>query len=679
MCGIAGIVGARSRVSVEASLRSMLEAQFHRGPDDGGSTVMSVRGGTVGLGNRRLAIQDLSPLGHQPMVSQATGDVLVYNGEIYNAPALRDLLKTEGLEFQGHSDTEVLLRAYERWGTECLSRLRGMFAFALWDARRTRLVIARDPMGIKPLYYAAKEGSWFAFASEVRALLQSGLPDSRIDRRSLAGYLAYGAVQEPLTIYEGIFSLPRGCWQERDDRGNVTAGERYWQLPFPEASQRARHLTDVVEEGRGILQESVRRHLLSDVKVGLFLSSGLDSTALLGLTPGKHNIDAFTVSFPDHPEYNEVLAAKVAAERFGVRHHECPVSDSTALVWIHKALESMDQPSMDGFNSYIVSRAVREHGIAVALSGLGGDEVFGGYELFHRVPRIYNALSWLVPFPESVRTTAAWLATAFTNDTVRQKAHEIAKVNPGLIGLYFRQRRLIGDSAMQAFGFQAGTLSLSEDFQVPELQYTGCYVPADLLSSVARLDASFYLANILLRDSDVFGMANSLEIRVPFLDRDLIDWAFRLPGDVVLPKGAPLKHLLRKICAEVYGQLPVASSKRGFVVPISAWLRGPLREVMETSLGTLRDSGLLDTAGIDDVEEIFRREPDTQVWSRLWALVTLGSWLGTQHAGAPGMKLVPDVSPEFVPEAPKPNNSVLEFTVIEMPPRETAVSSTGTQ
>ena len=635
MCGIAGIVGALSPGRVDGPLRSMLDAQLHRGPDDGGLRLIPVRGGTVGLGNRRLAIQDLSPLGHQPMVNEATGDVLVYNGEIYNAPALRDLLKTDGLQFQGHSDTEVLMRAYERWGTECLTRLRGMFAFALWDARRSCLVIARDPMGIKPLYYAAKKESWFVFASEVRALLQSRLLDSRIDRRSLAGYLAYGAVQEPLTIYEGIFSLPRGCWQELDDHGNLVAEGRYWQFPPPEQSQRRRRLADIVDEGHGILQESVRRHLLSDVRVGLFLSSGLDSIALLGLTPEKHNIDAFTVSFPDHPEYNEALAANVAAERFGVRYHECPVSDSTALHWIHKALECMDQPSMDGFNSYIVSRAVREHGIAVALSGLGGDEVFGGYDLFRRVPRNFRSMTWLSPFPESVRTTAAWFATAFANDTVRQKAHEIAKVNPGLIGLYFRHRRLIGDSGLEAFGLYAKGLRLSDDFQVPELQYQGCYVPADLLSSVARLEAAFYLQNILLRDSDVFGMANSLEIRVPFLDRDLIEWAFRLPGDVLLPKGAPLKYLLRQICAEVYGKLPVASSKRGFVIPMSDWLRGPLRDIAEESLRTLHDSGLLDPTGIDDVQELFRREPDSPAWSRLWALVTLGFWLESQRSAPP--------------------------------------------
>jgi len=635
MCGIAGIAGALSPNEVNRAVRAMLDAQLHRGPDDGGSTVISVGGATVGLGNRRLSIQDISPMGHQPMVNEATSDILVYNGEIYNAPALRDLLKADGFQFLGHSDTEVLLRAYERWGIECLKHLRGMFAFALWDASRSRLVIARDPMGIKPFYYAEKKDNWFVFASEVRALLQSKLLDPRIGRRSLAGYLAYGAVQEPLSIYEGIFSLPRGSWQERDANGNVVAGGSYWQFPPPEQSQRNRRLTDVVGEGRGILLESVRRHLLSDVRVGLFLSSGLDSTALMGLTPKNHNLEAFTVSFPDHPEYNETLAARAAAAHFDVPFHDCPVSDSTALHWIHNALNCMDQPSMDGFNSYIVSRAVHEKGIVVGLSGLGGDEIFGGYSLSHRVPRNYRAMTWLSPFPESARTTAAWFATIFRNDIVRQKAHEIAKVNPGLIGLYFRHRRLVADAGLQAFGLCAKDLNLSDDFQVPELQYQGCYLPADLSSSVARLDAAFYMQNILLRDSDVFGMANSLEIRVPFLDRDLIEWAFRLPGDVVLPKRAPTKFLLRQICSDVYGRLPIASSKRGFVIPISEWMRGPLREIVEESLGTLHDSGLIDPAGINEVQELFRREPDSPAWSRLWALVTLGFWLRSQLLASP--------------------------------------------
>lgn len=360
------------------------------------------------------------------------------------------------------------------------------------------------------------------------------------------------------SIYEGIFSLPRGSWQEGDERGNVLKSGTYWEFPAPEESERDRRLEDVVHEGRGILKESICRHLLSDVRVGLFLSSGLDSTALLGMIPEKENLDAFTVSFPDHPEYNETATASIAAKRSGVPYHICQVSDNTALEWIQKALDSMDQPSMDGFNSYVVSRAVREKGIVVGLSGLGGDEVFGGYNLSHRVPRNYHTMTWLSPFPESVRTTAAWFATVFCNETVKQKAYEIAKVNPGLIGLYFRHRPLIADAGLEAFGLNAKDLNLSEDFQVPELRYRGCYVPADLSSSVSRLDAAFYLQNILLRDSDVFGMANSLEIRVLFLDSDLVEWAFRLPGDVLLPKRAPLKYLLRKICADVYRELPIA-------------------------------------------------------------------------------------------------------------------------
>jgi asparagine synthase (glutamine-hydrolysing) len=635
MCGIAGIVGALSSSDVNEAVRAMTDAQLHRGPDDGGSTVISVAGAFVGLGNRRLAIQDLSPLGHQPMVNEATGDILVYNGEIYNAPTLRNRLKADGFEFRGHSDTEILLRAYERWGTECLKFLRGMFAFALWDFRRARLIIARDPMGLKPLYYAEKRGQWFVCASEVRALLQSQLLDARIDRRALAGYLAYGGIQEPLSVYEGIFSLPRGTWQERDERGNVMASGKYWDFSAPQLSQRDRRLEEVVDEGRGILKESIRRHLLSDVRVGLFLSSGLDSIALLGMLPEKENVDAFTVSFPDHPEYNESRTAGIAAERFGVSYHNCEVSDNTALNWIRKALDSMDQPSMDGFNSYIVSRAVREKGIVVALSGLGGDEVFGGYNLFHRVPRHYHAMTLLSPFPASVRTTAARVATVLRNETVKQKAYEIAKVNPGLIGLYFRHRRLIADASLETLGLTAKNLNLSDDFQVPELQYRGCYVPSDLFSSVARLDAAFYLQNILLRDSDVFGMANSLEIRVPFLDSDLVEWAYRLPGDVLLPKRAPLKYLLRKICADVYRGLPIATSKRGFVIPISVWLRGPLQEVAEESLRSLHESGLLDPTGIDEIKKTFHREPNSPVWSRLWALVTLGFWLQTQRSAPP--------------------------------------------
>jgi asparagine synthase (glutamine-hydrolysing) len=634
MCGIAAILGAMPTEQVEVSLRAMLDAQFHRGPDDGGWVVIPTARSVLGLGNRRLAIQDVSPLGHQPMHNDDTGDLLVYNGEIYNAPELRVLLDSEGYRFRGHSDTEILLRAYEHWGIECLDRLRGMFAFAVWDARRSRLVIARDHLGIKPLYYSCNE-RWFVCASEVRALIQSGLVSSDINRRALAGYLAYGGVQEPLTICENVYSLARGSWREMDCTGKTVGEGTYWRFPPVQQSARERSLPDIVEEGRALLQQSVRRHLLSDVRLGIFLSSGLDSTAVLGLSRDQNRIepvDAFTVTFPDQPRYNERDLARAAAARFSARFHECPVSDSTALSWIGSALRHMDQPSMDGFNTYIVARAVHERGIVVALSGLGGDEIFGGYNLFRRVPRTYAVMSWLSLLPRPMRVIAAKLATILTSQVARHKAKEIAVLDTGLIGLYFQYRRLVSNFGLGMLGLDAKTLDLSEDFQVRDFRYEDCYVSADHVASVGRMDASFYLQNILLRDSDVFGMANSLEIRVPFLDRDLVEWAFRLPGDVLLPRKVPLKYLLRKICADLYAESQIRQPKRGFAIPWAAWLRGPLRELMEDNLRFLRSSALLDPAGIDVLRKLFSREPGGPAWSRVWALVTLAHWLKTRPA-----------------------------------------------
>jgi asparagine synthase (glutamine-hydrolysing) len=631
MCGIAAILGATPADQVEVSLRAMLDAQRHRGPDDSGRAVVPMTRSVLGLGNRRLAIQDISPLGHQPMHNEDTGDLLVYNGEIYNAPQLKGILEGDGYHFRGHSDTEILLRAYERWGVECLDRLRGMFAFAVWDARRSRLVIARDHLGIKPLYYSCNEHG-FVCASEIRALVQSGLVSSDIDRRALAGYLAYGGVQEPLTIFENVYSLPRGSWREIDCTGKVVAEGKYWRFPCIQQSVSARAQPNVVEEGRELLQQSVRRHLISDVRLGIFLSSGLDSAAILGLSRDQNRtepLDAFTVTFPDQPGYNEREQARDAASRFGSPFSECQVTDGVALDWIGDALDCMDQPSMDGFNTYIVARAVRERGIVVALSGLGGDEIFGGYSLFRRVPLAYNAMSVLSPLPRAMRVTAARLATLGRNRIARHKAREIVVSDPGLIGLYFQYRRLFSDLGLNMLGFNAKELGLSEDFQVRDLRYDDSFVPSDHVASVGRLDASFYLQNILLRDSDIFGMANSLEIRVPFLDRDLVEWAFRLPSSVLLPRKAPLKHLLRKMCVDLYTGVQVRQPKRGFTLPFSIWMQGPLREIVEENIRFLRSSALVDPAGIDSLQKLRRLEPRGPTWSRVWALATLGHWLRT--------------------------------------------------
>ena len=634
MCGIAALLGDLPSDQIETSLRGMLDAQAHRGPDDTGSVLIPTGGAMLGLGSRRLAIQDISALGHQPMRNENTGDVLVYNGEIYNAPELKAMLQSAGYCFRGHSDTEVLLRAYEQWGVDCLDRLRGMFAFALWDARCSRLLMARDHFGIKPLYYATGEG-WIACASEVQALTHCGLIAAEVDQRALAGYLAYGGVQEPLTIIANVFALPRGSWKEFDPAGNVTAGGRYWQFPRLRRSAEVQPLSEIVEEGRVLLQRAVKRHLLSDVRIGVFLSGGLDSTAIVGLARNReegHSIEAFTVSFPDRPGEDESGAAQATAERFGVLFNKCQVSDSTALRWMADALERIDQPSMDGFNTYVVARAAREQGIVVALSGLGGDEIFGGYNLFRRVPLTYDAMSFLNPLPMSMRMAFCAVGTTFFSKVARHKAAEMIAADPGLIGIYFHYRRLLSDSSLRSLGITSQELGLSEDLQLRDLRYEDSYLQADHLSSVGRLDASFYLQNVLLRDSDVFGMANSLEIRVPFLDRDLSEWAFSLPGSQLLPRGAPLKYLLRQICADLYTRKQLRQRKRGFTLPLGSWLRGPLRELMNENLRFLQSTALLDPSGINLVRASFEAEPNGPAWSRVWALVTLGSWMRKQQS-----------------------------------------------
>jgi len=630
MCGIAGILAPLPPAEVRKRIRAMLDAQVHRGPDDEGLAVVVQPKATFGLGSRRLAILDLSPLGHQPMHDPDTGDVLVYNGEIYNSPELREELEGRGHAFRGRSDTEVLLRAYESWGIDCLERLRGMFALALWDARRKRLVLARDHLGIKPLYYGRSSSGAVVWASEVRAALASGLLPFRVDPRGLVGYLAYGAAQEPLTLVEGLRMVAPGTLVELDAAGHEVSTRSYWILPRPETGPAA---GDVIERGQMLLQRAVKRHLLSDVPLGVFLSSGLDSTAVAGLANrAGGGIHSFTVSFPDDPDLDEGPRAREIARRLGTTHHECRVDRETAVDWTQRFLERMDQPTMDGLNTYMVSRAVRDAGIVVALSGQGGDEVFGGYRTFFEVRRWRRRLRiarWLAP-PARVRL--ARLAASRLARVVREKFGDMARVGDDFIGLFFQYRRLLSDGDLAALWTDGLPRGLDPTLVPEEARPSRHLIPGDAAASVRLLETDFYLRNILLRDGDAFGMANSMEIRVPFLDRDVIDWALRLPGAVFLP-GTESKPLLRSLCRDLYDEAQLGMPKRGFSPPLSIWMRGPLRDLVDSSLRQLERTGLLRGSGLELVARAFFDEPESAAWSRLWALVVLGAWLERVGAG----------------------------------------------
>ncbi len=457
MCGIAGLIAPGAEPTL-AALRPMVRALVHRGPDDAGEALLPFGRLSLALGHRRLSILDLSSAGHQPIVHPRTGDVLIFNGEIYNFRSLREELAGLGEQFIGHGDSEVLLHALGRWYTGALPKLRGMYAFAFYQAASQRLLLARDPAGIKPLYISQTEDR-LLFASEVRAVLASGLVEPEFDRRGAAGFLAYGAVQHPFTLIRGVHSLAPGSWQDfsPSETGIRASSPRaFWDYPMPGPAPTS---MDAVDTVRRLVEDAVEDHLISDVPVGVFLSSGLDSTIIAGVA-ARHSpaLRSFTVSTAGLNETGEAPQAEETARRFGLNHQTIPLPaaelERAFLPW----LEALDQPSIDGFNVYLITRAVRAEGIKVALSGLGGDELFGGYPSFRDVPRLRKLLRTVRWLPSSARRALAWLGSPRKSVSVRRKLGDMLGGNASLLSLYFQRRRAMSDGQLASLGLHAGAV-----------------------------------------------------------------------------------------------------------------------------------------------------------------------------------------------------------------------------
>lgn len=639
MCGIAGAFSPRPRRALEAA-STMSGLLVHRGPDDDGLWSAEVPAGEVAFGFRRLAIQDLSPAGHQPMVHGPTGLSIVFNGEVYNFQALREELTALGATFRSRGDTEVVLEAYARWGVAAFARLSGMFAIAIFDPRAKTLTLARDAMGIKPLYYGFGPDG-FAFASELRALRASGFIDPATDRRALATFLAYGAVAAPLTMLKHARLLEPGCFATLDlshwpPSALSLREKRFWAIPKP--VRPAPPEPEVRAEMAARLREAVRTHLISDVPVGVFLSSGIDSTAVATLAAELRggDVDTFTVSFEGSGSLDEGPVAAATAARLGTRHHNVTVPEHKVVPLAEKWMHSVDQPTFDGLNTYLVSQAVRERGIVVALSGLGGDEIFGGYPSFREVPRLRRyarATSWI---PSGLRAAAVDLLLAGRSDAQRRKGRDLAThTRTTLRSLYFRRRRLLSDAEVQDLGFDARELDLDDDFLPPESFPDRWTWPDEFPFSALRvLESRFYMGNMLLRDTDVFGMAHGLEVRVPLLDRSVIDYALTLPGEAWVDTDGPNKPLL----VEAVGNIPpdiVRLAKRGFGLPQARWMDGPLRELFVDAFDRVVGSGLVETAAARQVWTDFQRDREGPTWSRAWGMGVLGRWLaafGESHA-----------------------------------------------
>jgi asparagine synthase (glutamine-hydrolysing) len=638
MCGIAGIIGRLDEEN-HAALARMSDAMIHRGPDAGGTWVSApdARGWGALLAHRRLSILDLSPAGAQPMIDPVTGHVMAFNGEIYNFGDLRRRLEAEGQEFKSTGDTAVMLRALGLHGPAAVHWLRGMFAFACWDPKQRRLLMARDPLGIKPLYLARSSdpsAGWaIAFASELRALLASGLLGAlQLDPWAVASSVWNGFVVGPGTAVKGVDLLWSGRLLEFDGTGKEVRREDFWQVPD-------RAPDPIMDEDglAAILEEGLRLHLASDVPLAVFLSGGVDSSVMANLAQrvAQSPIHTFTLAFEEQ-ELNEGPIARRIAAAIGTQHHEVVLTEGHFVENLETALDSLDQPSFDGLNAYYMSQAIRTAGFTVALSGTGGDELFGGYASYRDLPVLHRWSRRVVQVPRGLQVAAAKLATwpwcrsggAVPPQTRWAKLSEMVRHGDDLLALYQLAYALFLP------GFQCELLApgfaeaLADGLPLAMRERVTAETRARTpLSAISVLEHRLFLGERLLRDNDVASMACSLEQRVPLVDQVLFETVDRLPDQArYRPLGQ--KAILRRIGLRGLDPALFERPKSGFVLPFDRWIRRGLKDVMDR---TLRDSQAVAPAGLDPtaVERLwaaFLAGAPGIYWSRVWSVYVFIRW-----------------------------------------------------
>jgi asparagine synthase (glutamine-hydrolysing) len=618
MCGIGLALGVTESRVVNA-LAAFNVALEHRGPDGQGTHIIKTKGRMVlGLAHRRLSILDLTPAGQQPMIDASTGNAIVFNGEIYNYKELAAELALRGERFISSSDTEVLLKAYKHFSPfEFLSRLRGMFAFAIWDAQQQRILVARDPCGIKPLYYSApKEDFPFACASEAKALVQAKIVEGSINPESLDSYLAFGSVQAPLCIYNGIRSLLPGHMMWVGGDGSMSIPECYWNW----SANRAQGGQEAITYW---LSQSMNRHLVSDVPVGVFLSGGFDSTAIATLAnrQSEHPIKTFTMSFPEVPEMSEGSRAAAIAKRLGIEHHTIELTEAGLNKALPNFFQAMDQPSDDGLNVYLISKMVAAQSVKTCMHGVGGDELFGGYPSFRQIPIARN-------FSFIPQATRSLLSNIIEGDSIaRNKLASLLRTDMSLLNLFLVRRSVFSyEQRKKLLGCEPplGRMGIPMEWvNHVRMQLEGA---GDDFAAISIMELAQYCANKLLQDGDVMSMTSGLELRFPLLDVDLIRAVLNTSEKHKI-MGWTTKH--QKILAKTVPGLPVDlldSKKRGFTLPIKNWMRHS--EFLE--LETVNVS-VWDRLGIDDkvVREMTSERPTSNMgstWIRCWQLMVLSKW-----------------------------------------------------
>ena len=630
MCGIAGIYKINAPTTSEdaQAVRRMIDAQIHRGPDGegivalGGKAPHPARSSAV-LGHRRLSIIDLSDAGKQPMSNEDGTVWVTYNGEIYNYQELRDELINRGHRFRSKTDTEVLAHGYEEWGIEgLLSRLRGMFAFAVYDASNLRpsafrLFLARDRFGIKPLYYY-QDRDRVVFASEVKALMKSGTVPDEKDAEALVRFFQLGSVPAPLTTIKNVRALPAGHYMAVGE--NRAELKPYWDLSAHLNSSQsvAADLDRCIKTTRSLLEDSVRLHLISDVPLGVFLSGGIDSSALVALASRHRDQPLTTLSVIfDEPDYSEASHAEAIARRYHTDHREVLLRSRDFFEELPQIFSSMDQPTIDGVNTYFVSKAAKEAGLTVVLSGTGGDEVFLGYDHFKKTGTLEAARRVLNGFPRWMRRgliRAAILTGLPSGAAGREKLTYLE--TPSDTNLYLLFRGLftprqtgdllgIGEKEYASYSF--------------ETQYPNLPISKSLLDSFTRFEFGHYLQNQLLKDTDFMSMAHSIETRVPLLDHRLVEYVTSLPARAKLDRRIN-KPLLVKALGEDLPKEVWNRPKMGFTFPFGEWMKERADELEARSL----KQNIFDRKAVEKIWDEFKK--GRIHWSRPWATVVAGKW-----------------------------------------------------
>lgn len=635
MCGINGAVNWADG----ETLSRMNTIQAHRGPDDQGTweTVLP-DGSRVGLGSRRLAILDLSAAGHMPMHSPDGHLTIVYNGEVYNYPQLRRELESKGYRFRSDSDTEAVLYLYKEYGPESVRRLNGMFAFAIWDGERRQLFLARDHFGIKPLYYCHR-GDRFAFASEIKSLLEISDMPRRVNLQALNRYLTFLWVPDPLTMFDEILKLPAGHYGiYRDSRFEIT---QYWDLEFPKNDYQFKvNEEELAEQLRTRFVDSVKSQLLSDVPLGAFLSAGLDSSSIVAAMAqsGASPIRTYTIAFPDKYRKGELTlddteVARRTANHFGCEHTEIIVEPDVVDL-LPKLVWHMDEPVADpaGITAYLVNREARKT-VTVLLSGVGGDELFAGYrkhiahglaQQYQRIPALlrHNLIEPLVLALPAMRGTSA-------KGYVR-----LAKKMARSGSLSSRDRFLMDSTYItenqKAALYQASTRKhINGDHPWSRHNYYFEQVEgADFLNQMLYLDTKAFMVSLNLNYNDKMSMASSVEVRVPFLDWELAEWvAWNVPPNLKLHKKTT-KHILREAMRPLLPPEVLEQKKAGFGAPADYWLANDLREMVDDLLGEgrIKERGLFNATAVRRLVEEHRAGRED--WSlQVWQFLTLELWM----------------------------------------------------